>query len=131
MALAVSACGSDTTVEPDEVLPALRSVPGVTYRWRRVARPPAFDAVVAGRARDRTGVTLDFAVAVQAPSGHVESLPIVPHGISGGTCAGYVFISDSGDTARLTRAQVDRKWTIANHIFAALDAKAPDAYCEG
>lgn len=130
MTLAAAGCGGHE-VDPDEVPAALEKLP-YEYSYRHVGRPPQIRRVVAGRARDASGVTLDFAVIVHGRGdGGPAQMPVVPHGLSGASCANYTFVSNDGDRSGLDRAGEERRLNMAIEIEHAVRDLAPDAHCEG
>lgn len=128
--LAAGGCGFRDDVDPDEVLPALEKLP-YEYSYRHVGRPPRTEGVVAGRARDRSGVTLDFAVVIHdLDDGRAESLPVVPHGLSGASCANYTVISNADEDPGATEEGRMRR-EMGIDIELAVRRLAPDFHCEG
>jgi hypothetical protein len=131
LALTVAGCGGSSTVPPDKVEGAIRSL-GYEVRFRDVEQPPQIRAF-AGRLRDsRTGATIDFSVVVGEGFDGPDDEPIVPGaGASSWTgCAGAGVTTSASSNGRdkAERDRMDRMgWALENAIFAL----APEAYCEG
>lgn len=128
LAVALPGCGPHDDVSAGDVLPALRTL-GYTYKWRRVARPPGVEKVLAGRATDRRGTTLDFVVAVYDGFPKGQPLPVVPHG-EGLSCANYALVDNSADP-ELSAGRRDRRIEMSARIDRALKRLAPGYHCEG
>jgi hypothetical protein len=129
--LALAGCGGSSTVPPDKVEGAIRSL-GYDVRFRDVEQPPQIK-VFAGRLRDpRTGASIDFSVVVGEGFDGPDDEPIVPGaGASSSTgCAKAGVTTSAGGNGRdkAERDRMDRmSWALEDAIFAL----APEAYCEG
>jgi len=125
LALVLAGCGGSSTVPPDKVEGAIRSL-GYEVRFRDVEQPRSISAV-AGRLRDpKTGAAIDFSVVVGEGFDGPDDEPIVPGaGASSMTgCAGATVTTSSGEG----HDAADRmSWALENAIFDL----APEAYCEG
>jgi hypothetical protein len=70
-------------------------------------------------------------VVIHGSDDRSDSLPVVPHGLSGGSCANYTVLSNANDDTRLPRREALARQDIANDILLAVRRLAPDAHCEG
>jgi hypothetical protein len=132
----LSGCGSDKSVSRDEALAALRQLP-YEVRYRAVPTPKGLDAVIAGRARDRSGASVDFAIVLGSGGGGdiaaSRQLPVVPYmGTGSGSSLGNALvITNNIDPYPEPAAVTTRRNAIGNRIEEAIFAKEPGLPHEG
>jgi hypothetical protein len=117
-------------VSGDELVPSLRAT-HYRFTWRKVPRPPGVERVVAGRATDSRGTTVDFAALVYDGIPEGEPTPVVAHASdSSFGCANYRLLSNAQDASISLRMR-SRRGDIERTIEDALKAHVRGYHCLG
>jgi hypothetical protein len=128
-ALTLAGCSPRHGVAGDAVVPALKST-GYRFAWRRAPRPPGVERVVAGRATDADGASLDFAIAIYHGDPNGQPLPVVAHATGGISCANYTVIDNVGERSA-SGSLSKRRISIDVRLEEALKRQTRGYVCEG